>query len=787
MIKTRKPTLTLLIVCIGFSTIYFAGSEEIENNTIHMINHITPAFLQDDKEWVEISIFCQCCPQPWGRDENIQSFFEERGITVYDITIRSRGGVCEACTCLSYEIKEILIDKKDKDKVSEILSELKAIEEKKFYEAEQLTTYLESLIRECENLGIDTEYKELLLSLSGSLPFLGNEEYKEAVDLCSIAVRSLEEKKKNFLKAKELEEKIENAEKEIKNSKGFLINTSEAESEIAKARNELEKHNFEEAQNHVEKALEDISRQKRLRNYMYLSAGAVVGIFIILTIYKRRGYKFLILLLLAIFVLIILSGVPFAKISDHAEIEPEDIPKTPGVSAVHWAVQKISTHVNNRETDDYFPQIATDASGNSYVVWHGSNRHGLVIYWVKIDSSGILGTIKEISTHEDNKMWYSSYPQIAVDPSGNSYVTWYGWDGHDKEIYWVKVDSSGVPGTVLKISTHEDNTEEDDYYPQIAVDAAGNSYVVWHGCDGNYEVYWVKIDSKGVPGAVLKISTHEDNKQRDDFNPQIAADASGNSYVTWRSIDGRSNGVYWVKIDSKGIPGSIVQISMHHAEYMEKTDYHPQIVADALGNSYVTWRGDDGHNKHIYWAKTDPKGIPGTILKISTHEDNTGKYNGDPQIAADAAGNSYVTWYGRNGPDLETYWVKIDSKGVPGTVLKISTHEDNIEGYDFNPQIAADAAGNSYVTWYGRNGPDLEIYWVKIDSKGVPGTVLKISTHEDNKGNDDRRPQIAVDHSGISHVVWWGYDGNDHEIYLSSIGVTQERFFGGFISFLFPV
>ena len=75
------------------------------------------------KEWVEISVFCQCCCEPWGIDDNITSFFKEKGVGAYDVDIRSRGLVCEACNCPSYEIKEVLIDSRDKDKVLKILSD----------------------------------------------------------------------------------------------------------------------------------------------------------------------------------------------------------------------------------------------------------------------------------------------------------------------------------------------------------------------------------------------------------------------------------------------------------------------------------------------------------------------------------------------------------------------------------------------------------------------------------------------------------------------------------------
>ena len=85
-----------------------------------------------------------------------------------------------------------------------------------------------------------------------------------------------------------------------------------------------------------------------------------------------------------------------------------------------------------------------------------------------------------ISTHPNNIDYYNRNPEIAIDGSGNSYVTWQSFDGNDKEVYWVKIEASGTPRIVQKISTHPDNITDDDWYPQIAVDASGNSYITWH-------------------------------------------------------------------------------------------------------------------------------------------------------------------------------------------------------------------------------------------------------------------------------------------------------------------
>ena len=408
-------------------------------------------------------------------------------------------------------------------------------------------------------------------------------------------------------------------------------------------------------------------------------------------------------------------------------------------------------------SNNQLPQIAVDSKGNAYVVWMGFDGTDSEIYWTKIES-GVPGDVIKVSTHKDNVKWNDYNPQIAVDAQGNSYITWHGYDGTDSEIYWVNV-AAGVPGAVVKISIEEENKRAYDRDSRIAVDAAGNSYVVWAGYGGSdQDIYWTKIES-GVPGNVQMISTHKDNRYSDDYSPQIAVDTAGNSYITWYGHDGTDQEIYWTKIES-GVPGNVQMISTHK-DNRYSDDYSPQIAVDTAGNSYITWYGHDGTDQEIYWTKIE-SGVPGNVQMISTHLDNIYRNDYNPQIAVDVTGNSYVVWSGFDGTDQDIYWVKITASGT--LVIKVSTHSDNLLWDDYNPRIAVDAAGNSYVVWSGFDGTDQDIYWRRITAYG-PEPVKKIF-HENTIDTDDYNPYIAVDAARNSYVVWSGFDGMNRDIYF---------------------
>ncbi len=435
----------------------------------------------------------------------------------------------------------------------------------------------------------------------------------------------------------------------------------------------------------------------------------------------------------------------------------------------------ISTHPDNMTYSNRNPQIAVDSSGNSYVTWQGRDENDQDIYWVKIDSSGTPGTVEKISIHPDNMDHKDSLPQIAVDAAGNSYVVWQGRDENDSEIYWVKIDSAGRPGQVQKISNHPDCISYHDLLPQIAVDTAGNSYVVWQGRDENdSEIYWVKIDSAGRPGQVQKISNHPDNIDHGDHDPQIAVDAAGNSYVLWHGCDEEGCWdepgdleIYWVKIDASGVPGRVQKIPPTSPDNVNTMDMIPQIAVDVSGNSYATWSGMDETSYNIYWVKTNASENVKAVQKISNYPD-VGYDDYNPQITVDSSGILYITWENFDKNDYDIFWAKIDASRNERTVQKISTYLFSTVYDDRLPQIAVDSSGNSYITWESFNRKPAEqfdqtICWIKVDAEGNPGKVHNISSCQERK-HFDQNPRIAVSARGNSYITWRGQDASkiDH-------------------------
>jgi hypothetical protein len=134
------------------------------------------------------------------------------------------------------------------------------------------------------------------------------------------------------------------------------------------------------------------------------------------------------------------------------------------------------------------------------------------VHWVKINAEGVPGEVLNVFTNPYSSIYELRTPEIAIDPRGNSFVVWSCYGRKTEDVYWVCISADSVPGEIVKLSTYRGSDKFHDISPDIAVDLKGSSYVTWwtYGIHVDvgipYDVYWVKIEASGKPGEVQKIS-----------------------------------------------------------------------------------------------------------------------------------------------------------------------------------------------------------------------------------------------------------------------------------------
>jgi hypothetical protein len=361
--------------------------------------------------------------------------------------------------------------------------------------------------------------------------------------------------------------------------------------------------------------------------------------------------------------------------------------------------------------------IAVDGSGNVYVTgysfstWNGlgatpplnpfSNNTGAgpsppaEIFVLKLDASGAY-------------QWHTFYGSgkgdtgngIAVDGSGNVYVTGYGdatWNGpgatpplnpFSNGTGWIPTLHSSI--FVLKLNTSGAyqwhtfyGSDAGDGGNSIAIDGSGNLYVTgyshgtWNGpgatpplnpYSGSIDILVLKLNASGA----YQWHTFYGSTAGDDFGNSIAVDDIGNVYVTGSSSDPWNGPGATPPLNAYSTNISIFVLKLNtsgayqwHTFYgsVASDDYGSGIAVDGSGNVYVTGNSDDTWNGP---GATPPlnaysSGVDIFLLKLDT----SGAYQwhifcgsvaGDEYgqgIAVDGSGNVYVTGFSGdtwNGP-----------------------------------------------------------------------------------------------------------------------------------------
>ncbi len=384
---------------------------------------------------------------------------------------------------------------------------------------------------------------------------------------------------------------------------------------------------------------------------------------------------------------------------------------------------------------------------------------------------------------------YDFGQDIAIDSSGNSYITGY-FPGNASFGTTELTSSGGIDIFVAKLDSDGNwlwaqkagGTSDDGGY-SIAIDSSGNSYVTgyFHSTasfgnitltsSGSYDIFVAKLDSNGN-----WLWAKKAGGTSDDYGYSITIDFSGNSYVTGYFYSTASFGtttltssgdcdIFVAKLDSSGN-----WLGANQAGGTGE-DYGFSIAIDSSGNSYVT-----GYFQGIaYFGTTTLTSSGGDDIFVATLN-NGGNWQWAQKaggtspdygygIAIDSSGNSYVTGYFYSTASFGTttltssgnydiFVAKLDSDGN-----WLWANQAGGTSWDYGLGIAIDSSGNSYVTGYFQgtasfgtttitSSGNYDIFVAKLDSDGS----WLGANQAGGTGRDDAR-SIATDSSGNCYVT----------------------------------
>jgi uncharacterized delta-60 repeat protein len=468
--------------------------------------------------------------------------------------------------------------------------------------------------------------------------------------------------------------------------------------------------------------------------------------------------------------------------------------------------------------------LAVDSAGNVYVTGRSMGRDGLEGYdcaTIKYDPQGNELWVARYNGPADDGDWGHD---VAVDASGNVYVTGFSKSTVAYEMVTLKYDSSG---NELWSARYNGPDDLHDYGQGLRVDASGNVYVTGESEAANLLRSFVvaKYDSDGTElwvvsevmgfgagvrgmsldsaGHVLLSGSFRDTSHTETYDYiTLKYDESGNQLWTVRYdhprpgrdrvramvVDHSGNVIVAGNADVTSLwdtdcltlkysPAGDLLWSARYEGLGAYQDSVESVAVDSQDNIIVVGRSDDDYAT----IKYDPDGTEMWVARYSWSPTSTDR---PVSVVTDSSGNVYVTgdsytYYPDSVHDIAT--IKYDPDGSQRWVARYDGPPGLV---DQAAAIAVDGSGNVYVTGssiqddpggpaYGRE----DYVTIKYDSAG---TEIWVAYYNGTANGQDSSRALVVDGSGSVYVtgrseqivtgpdyVTVKYDANGNELWVA--------------------
>jgi uncharacterized delta-60 repeat protein len=408
--------------------------------------------------------------------------------------------------------------------------------------------------------------------------------------------------------------------------------------------------------------------------------------------------------------------------------------------------------------------IAVDNTGNVYVTGYsfgsGTQRDYATI---KYNSSG--DTVW-VNRYDGPTSSIDHASACAVDAYGNVYVTGKSYSSvNDDAIATIKYNTDGVEQWVALYESSGDDRGHD-----IAVDASGNVYVTGWTYPGTVESYiTIKYDSAGD---TLWTARYCGDDSIGASAAALCLDDAGNVYVTGYSYaTGESREYATVKYNSLGEEQWVRRYN--NVAYYDDRAYAIECDGDYV---YVTGSSEDTVTDDDF--VTIKYSITGDTIWTARYDAGISSFDAAYALAIDSSGNVYVTGqsdgattnydyltvkYASNG---DVAWTAVYNGPDSASDIAVAIAVDGAE----NVYVT----GYSYA--YGAGTPENDYLTVMYDASGVEQWT---SRYNGTGSTQDHPTALTIDSDGYVYVTGASIGSTGLEDFLtikySTVGIEEQN------------
>jgi len=440
-----------------------------------------------------------------------------------------------------------------------------------------------------------------------------------------------------------------------------------------------------------------------------------------------------------------------------------------------WADDKrvnLDTSVDHDE-----PAVGVDAAGIAYVTWYDSRQGHADIWAQKISSAGIR-LWNDFRVNSDTGTSAQRSPDMVTDASGNSTVVWIDNRDGVAAIYAQRFDSNRVkqwaasaPGDVrVSIAAAA-------FDPMLALGSGGSTYVAWYVQPSVIAAQ--KLNVNGDRQWPSDIWVNDTSGWPTALSPAIAVNAANDIRVAWHDNRNDQRDDIFVQRLSDGGERLWLEDTPANSDRGTLTT-HPVTRIGPNGYPVIVWF--DGRNVYPnvdpYLQQVSPAGALQWRLDLRANTSTSSAFwslASRPCIAINKNnGNVAVVW--DNNTDV--YAQMFDASGAalwsPG--LRVNTPAT---GRQHQPSCAFDASGYLYVIWSDERGGanQAHIYAQKLSPSGqVQWPADRQVTIAGTATSSYAYPTLAFDEVSQSlYAAWQDFGSGTYDVYAQRLDLSGNR------------